>query len=362
MDITVELGERTYPILIRHNILPKIGEILEGLNLNPKIAVITNPTVGKLYSKIVLEALEKASFDPCLIQIPDGETAKSLEVCHLVYKELLNHKLERDSALIALGGGVVGDLAGFVAATYLRGVPYIQVPTTLLAQVDSSVGGKVAVNLPEGKNLIGAFYQPKMVIIDTDVLKTLPKREFNSGIAEVVKYGVIKDESLFKYLSNHESLIKTLDHDVLSYIVKTSCKIKAEIVSRDERDAKGIRMILNYGHTIGHAIEGASNYERYLHGEAVSIGMVCASQIAIKKGYLLKEDLDRQKQLLSSFNLPIRFSSDISIDKIMEVMEYDKKSNIGKIRFILPKRIGCVIIENNVSRDLVHEVLNGQRE
>jgi len=270
--IRVELAERSYDIAIGTNVLKKIKDNLKSFDLSPKIAIVSNPTVFSLYGKTVLNAIKKARFDAVTVIIPDGETYKDLMWLQHIYKELLTHKLDRSSALIALGGGVVGDITGFAASTYMRGISYIQIPTTLLAQVDSSVGGKTGVNHKLGKNMIGTFWQPRLVWIDVDTLKTLPKKELVAGIAEVIKYGVIYDEALFHTLEAKKDKILNLDRKVLVHIIKRSCEIKADVVSKDERES-GLRSILNFGHTIGHAIETATDYKKYLHGEAVALGM-----------------------------------------------------------------------------------------
>ncbi|MDP3259447.1 MAG: 3-dehydroquinate synthase, partial [Thermodesulfovibrionales bacterium] len=277
--IRVKLGERSYDICIGSNILGKIGPKLKSFNSSPKTAIISNPTVYRLYGKKVLNSIKSSGFDVIPVIIPDGEKYKDISIVQKIYGELLRHRLDRKSTLIALGGGVIGDITGFVASTYMRGIDYIQIPTTLLAQVDSSVGGKTGVNHKLGKNMIGTFYQPKLIWIDIDILKTLPQKEFFAGLAEVIKYGVIWDAKLFAFLENNRDKIVRLDRKALIHIIKCSCQIKAEVVSKDEREA-GLRAILNYGHTIGHAIETATGYKKYLHGEALAIGMHTEARLA----------------------------------------------------------------------------------
>ncbi|MEK7773341.1 MAG: 3-dehydroquinate synthase, partial [Deltaproteobacteria bacterium] len=276
--IRVELGQRSYPIHIERGLLSSIGTRLNDLGFKGRAAVVTNPRVGGLYAKAVCGALEAAGVVPAVITVPDGEEYKTLKEASKVYDGLIERMMERSSPVIALGGGVIGDLAGFVAATYLRGVPFIQIPTTLLAQVDSSVGGKTAVNHPKGKNLIGAFYQPRAVFIDPDALKTLDAREMRAGLAEVIKYGVIWDEGFFSFLEKNAEKLLTPGDELITAI-EMSCRIKAEVVGLDETES-GLRSILNFGHTFAHAIEALSGYGTFKHGEAVAIGMHMAARFS----------------------------------------------------------------------------------
>lgn len=339
-EVRVELDDRSYGIFIGSNILGKLGERLKGFGFS-SITVISNPTVYSLYGDAVMDSLSKAGFNPWSVIIPDGEEYKDILWAYYIYGELLRGGLDRASALIALGGGVIGDITGFVASTYMRGISFIQVPTTLLAQVDSSVGGKTGVNHPLGKNMIGTFYQPRLVWTDVDTLKTLPENELLAGLAEVIKYGVIWDEGLFRFLEEGRDRIVGLDRGALGYIIRRSCEIKAEVVSRDEREA-GLRAILNYGHTIGHAIETATGYTQYLHGEAVAIGMCLEARLSSFLGLMGNEDADRVKSLISSYGLPIEIPSDIDRDRILSSMKLDKKALAGGLRFILPEKIGAV--------------------
>jgi len=354
--VRVELGERGYSIDIGKGILSDLGDRLRRLDLSKKASIITNPTVSKLYSRPVMEGLKKSGFEPAVTEIPDGEEYKTLLWVSHLYDELLSYRLDRRSPVLALGGGVIGDMAGFVAATYMRGIPYIQVPTTLLAQVDSSVGGKTGVNHILGKNLIGAFYQPSLVWIDIKTLETLPERELKAGIAEVIKYGMIADQGLFIYLEDNIEKLLSLDETALTHVIRRSCEIKAEVVSRDEKES-GLRAILNFGHTIGHAIETLTNYNTYRHGEAVAIGMIYEAKIAHRMGLCDKEVFDRIKALIKraglSFALP-----EISHDKIIETMYIDKKAREGKIMMILPEKIGKVSIkpvDNNLIMSALEE-------
>lgn len=340
--LRVDLGERSYPIVIKRGLLSEIGSSAAGLGLKGRAAVVTNPTVADLYADRVMKGLKAAGFKPVLITIPDGEEYKSLNEASKVYDGLVQHRMERSSAIIALGGGVIGDMAGFVAATYLRGVPYIQIPTTLLAQVDSSVGGKTAVNHPSGKNLIGAFYQPKAVYIDPEVLKTLPERELKAGMAEVVKYGVIWDEGFFEFLEKNSGVLYSIGRE-LTRAIERSCEIKAEVVGKDETES-GLRSILNLGHTFGHAIEAASGYGTYRHGEAVSIGMVMAVGFSARLGLCGTEIEERVRGLLSSLGLPTD-APDIPAEALMEAMRLDKKVSGDKLRFILVTGLGKVVLK-----------------
>ena len=295
------------------------------------------------------------------ILIGDGENFKNLNSCESIYKNLLKNKYSRDCCLLAYGGGVIGDITGYVAATYLRGVNFIQVPTTLLSMVDSSVGGKTGVNHSLGKNMIGAFYQPQSVIIDLDSLKTLPKKQFNAGMAEVIKYGVIYDKQFFEWLEKNKKKIISLDRVSLAKIIATSCKIKAEIVAKDEKES-GIRAILNLGHTFGHAIEKNIGYGRWTHGAAVACGMVIASELSEKLGKLSKNDLSRIKNLLSYFDLPIKLPKKLNASKLYEAMKNDKKVLNNKIRLIIPKKIGECFISDKFSKSTILKTLEINRD
>ena len=347
--VRVELRERSYTIMIGNQILERIGKELKPLDIRRKIGVVTNTRISRLYGNTVLRSLKKNGFDPMILQVPDGERYKSLASAEQLYDRLVQKKFERSSALIALGGGVIGDLTGFVAATYQRGIPFIQVPTTLVAQVDSSIGGKTAVNHKMGKNLIGVFYQPKLVYSDVGVLSTLPDRELRSGMAEVVKYGVIADENFFSFLETESDRILRRDTDNLLKVVKQSSKIKAEVVQQDEHEG-GLRQILNYGHTIGHALETVTGY-RLAHGEAISIGMVYAAKLSERLGLCRSDVVSRQIALLKAFGLPVSLPKVQAID-IFECMERDKKVKDGKIHFVLADRIGHVTVQPVDRNDL----------
>ena len=357
--IRVELGERSYDIAIGSNILDGIGDKLTSFGLSPKVAIISNPTVFALYGERVSRSIRKAGFDVITVIIPDGEEYKDLLWLQHIYDDLLKHRLDRSSALIALGGGVIGDITGFAASTYMRGISCIQVPTTLLAQVDSSVGGKTGVNHKLGKNMIGTFWQPGLVWLDVETLKTLPKRELLAGLAEVIKYGVIYDGELFDFLEMNKEKILHLDNQALTHIIKRSCEIKADVVSKDERES-GLRAILNYGHTIGHAIETVTGYTRFIHGEAVAIGMHLEARLAQLLNFIDKDQVARIKALINSYGLPSEMPEEIDIDSILSSMQLDKKTIAGKLKFILPEKIGSVKIEKGVTQDSIRELLKSK--
>ena len=321
--VKVELGERSYEILIGAS-LEKLGEEMGKLRIGTKVAVVTNPTVNRLYGKTVLASLKAAGFTSMPVEIPDGEQYKSLDWANAVFTALLINTFDRRSPLVALGGGVIGDLAGFAASSYMRGVPFVQVPTTLLAMVDSSVGGKTGVNHPMGKNMIGAFYQPRLVLMDLDALKTLPKEELLSGMAEVIKYGVIWDRELFDFLEKNREKILNLEEGPLGHIIRRSCEIKADVVSKDERE-DGLRAILNFGHTVGHAVETLSDYTGR-HGEAVAIGMVYASKLAHRTGLCDARVPERIETLINAYGLPTSLSAmkpRPAVTRFMDMIQVD---------------------------------------
>jgi len=354
--VQVRLVSDGYQIHIGSGLLEQAGQRLMEIGVSGKLVIITNPVVKKLYGQSLGQNLIKSGFEVTTLEIPDGEEQKSLDTAGRLYQELTNTYAERTTPILALGGGVIGDLVGFVAATYQRGVPLVQIPTTLLAQVDSSIGGKVAVNHGQLKNNIGAFYQPKVVITDTSTLKTLDTREFNNGLAEVIKSAVVRDVDFFAFIEENLDNIKSLDNDALEEIVSRSAKIKAEIVEKDEKDL-GLRSILNYGHTVGHAIETASDFKT-THGEAVAIGMLVAGRISQRLGVMSKNELGRLKTVIGRAGLPTSIP-DLNIGRITEAMRHDKKISQGKIRFVLPRTIGEVFITDEVSPRLLEQVLAG---
>ena len=352
--IKVRLGKSSYEIRIGPGILAEVGHRLTESGFSDKLVIITNPIVNRLYGEALERNLTREGFKVNILTVPDGEEQKSLETAGRLYHELSNFYAERATPVLALGGGVIGDLAGFVAATYLRGVPLVQIPTTLLAQVDSSIGGKVAVNRDQLKNKIGVFYQPKLVISDISTLKTLPPKELANGLAEVIKSAMVWDKEFFAYLEMNLDRIKSLDDRELEETVFRSAKIKAEIVAKDERDL-GLRNILNYGHTIGHAIESAADFS-IGHGEAVAIGMLAAARISNRLGILDQNELIRLRNLIQRASLATETPA-LELGKIIHAMRHDKKILEGRIRFVLPKAIGEVLITDQVSPSLVEQVL-----
>ncbi|MHB8840317.1 MAG: 3-dehydroquinate synthase [Candidatus Aquicultor sp.] len=352
--VHVALGDRSYPIYIGDGIYHGFVEKFEEFFHVARVALITNSTVWDLYGAPIVESLSVEAIDYELILVPDGEDAKSLGVAERIYGDLIEKGFERKDVVIALGGGVVGDLAGFIAATYERGVPFVQIPTTLLAQVDSSVGGKVAVNHPLGKNMIGAFYQPAFVYIDVSTLNTLSDRDFAGGMAEVIKYAFLKGEPLLGLIQEKRGDLLGKQVDVLSDVVKTCCSIKAEIVEMDERDA-GVRAFLNYGHTLGHAIESTTRYD-YSHGEAVAVGMVFAARLSKTLGMIDEDAVELHKKIISSYGLPVSVSGADAIE-LVKVMQRDKKRAMGGHNFVLLDGIGNPIVKN-IDENLLITVLS----
>ncbi len=359
-ELTVPLAARSYPILIGAKLLSQLGRRCAELNLGARCAIISDKNVAKHYAGTAEKSLRASGFDPFTVVVPAGETAKSLKTVHTCYDRLASHRLERTSFVVALGGGVVGDLAGFVAATYLRGVPFVQVPTTLLAQVDSSVGGKVGVNLKAGKNLVGSFYQPRLVLCDLDTLKSLPAREYRAGLAEVIKYGIIYDAELFARLERDLARLLKLDARILAEVVERCCEIKAAVVGQDETES-GLRAILNFGHTIGHALEAISHYGKYLHGEAISIGQVAAAELSAALVNLPQIDVERITGLFRRAGLPTSVELNRrQMRELFAAMRLDKKVSGGQIKFVLAKRIGEVSWGQSVPHELIRETLHPQ--
>jgi 3-dehydroquinate synthase len=356
--VKVPLGSRSYLIRIGRGLLSQLGPECQRLQLGTRCAIITDTNVGRRFSKPAFESLAKAGFEPVLIVVPAGETAKSLRTVHTCYDQLAVHRLERKSFIVALGGGVVGDLAGFVAATYLRGMPFVQVPTTLLAQVDSSVGGKVGVNLKAGKNLVGAFYQPRLVLCDLDTLETLPTREYRAGLAEVIKYGIIYDPALFVRLERALPLLLKRQPETLVAVIARCCHIKAEIVGQDETES-GLRAILNFGHTLGHAIEAISRYGKYLHGEAISIGQIVAARLSSRLLGLPTRELQRITGLFQRAGLPVQVRLTSSHRcRLFAAMRLDKKVSAGEIKFVLARNIGRAVWGQPVADNLICHALD----
>ena len=356
-NVQVALGDRSYPILIGPGLIDGLGRHCARLPFARRCAVISDSRVAPFYARAVLDSLIEAGFEPCLVAVPAGENFKKLSTVGQCYDQLAAHRLERKSFVVALGGGVVGDLAGFVAATYLRGLPFVQVPTTLLAQVDSSVGGKVGVNLPAGKNLVGSFHQPRLVLCDLDTFRSLPEREYRSGLAEVFKYGIIYDASLFRKLEKHLPRLLAREPAILGEIIARCCQIKAEVVSQDETET-GLRAILNFGHTIGHAIEATSGYGKFLHGEAISIGQTAAAKISVAQMNFPDADARRIESLFVRAGLPVRLPMrPAQREKLIRAMQLDKKVSGGEVKFVLAKKIGTVAWGQPVPRLLLDQVL-----
>jgi len=340
--VHVALGERSYDILVGQGLLAGLGRACKRVGLRGRCAVVTDRRVGPLYASVAVTSLRAAGFEPTVITVPAGEKAKSLAQAAGCYDRLAIHRLERRSFVVALGGGVVGDLAGFVAATYLRGVPFVQVPTTLLAQVDSSVGGKTGVNLGAGKNLVGSFWQPRLVMCDLDTLKTLPSREYRAGLGEVIKYGIIRDAAFFRRLEKNVERLLRLDRRELELVVARCCAIKAEVVSQDERES-GLRAILNFGHTFGHGLEASTRYGRYLHGEAIAIGQVVAARLSGDQLGFPARDVGRIAGLFTRAGLPVQARlSRMQREQLGAAMRLDKKVAQGQMRFVLAEQLGRV--------------------
>lgn len=357
--VNVPLDARSYAIKIGPHLLRRLGVECARLKLGQRCAIITDTNVGRRYARPAFDSLARAGFCPALVILNPGEATKHPRSAAQCYDRLADHRLERKSFIVALGGGVVGDLAGFVAATYLRGIAFVQVPTTLLAQVDSSVGGKVGVNLRAGKNLVGAFYQPQLVLCDLDTLRTLPEREYRAGLAEVVKYGIIYDANLFARLERDLPKLLRRDARTLGAIIARCCEIKAEVVAQDETES-GLRSILNFGHTIGHALEAISHYGRYLHGEAIAIGQVAAARLSAELVGLPRAQLARIIALFERIGLPTQVRLNArQRQKLFAAMRLDKKVRGGQVRFVLAKRIGQVVWGQHVSDELIEAALDG---
>ena len=353
--LTVDLGDRSYPITIGTGVLRQ--EFIAPYIRSKQVMLVTNETVAPLYRNAVYEALQGFQVDE--VVLPDGEAYKDLTHLNLIFDQLLHKRHNRTTTLIALGGGVVGDMTGFAAACYQRGVNFIQIPTTLLSQVDSSVGGKTGVNHPAGKNMIGAFHQPVAVVADTQVLNTLPDVELSAGIAEVIKYGLIYDENFFAWLESNMQALRQRDPDALAYAIYRSCEIKAEMVRLDERES-GVRALLNLGHTFGHAIETHAGYGQWLHGQAVAAGTMMAADLSCRMGWITAADVVRIEQLFNAADLPVKPPSDMTPDRFSELMSIDKKVMDGKLRLVLMQRIGQAIVTDQFDQAALMQTLQGQ--
>ncbi|MBI2307208.1 MAG: 3-dehydroquinate synthase [Rhodocyclales bacterium] len=342
-SLNVELGERAYPIHIGRGLVDR-GDLIRPLLKQPRAMIVTNTTVAPLYLARLSAALKVVGVDVIELQLPDGEQYKNWETLNLVFDALLQNRCERSSTLIALGGGVIGDMGGFAAACYQRGMPFIQVPTTLLSQVDSSVGGKTAINHPLGKNMIGAFYQPRLVLADTDTLTTLPDRELSAGLAEVIKYGLIRDLPFLEWLEGNIERVMARDPEALAYAIHRSCVNKAQVVAADERET-GERALLNLGHTFGHAIETGLGYGQWLHGEAVAAGMVIAAELSQQLGWVGRDDVRRVEQLLARAKLPT-MAAKLPVAQYLDLMRHDKKVEGGRLRLVLYRAIGEAVVSD----------------
>ncbi len=354
-ELHVGLGDRSYPIIIADGCLHQIGEGLRARKIGKRYGVVADDKVAGLYGDVVIQSMQKAGIEAELLIFTHGEANKTLQTIGQLAGKLASRGFDRQDALIGLGGGVAGDIAGFLASSYMRGIPFVQLPTTLLAQVDSSVGGKTGVDIPEGKNLVGAFYQPKAVYIDISVLQTLPRQELLGGLAEVIKYGVIRDQGFFHFLAENRQGILDLDPELIKKTVHTCCQIKATVVAEDEREG-GIRRILNYGHTIGHAVEGASDYT-LIHGLAVSIGMVAAARLAALNDLLPQEDCATIINILREYEMPIEVPKNLDRGRIKRYLLTDKKTVGGRVFFVLPTEIGKTVITDKVTEAQVDQVL-----
>ena len=342
----------SYPIVSGWGIIDELGQRLGDLGIISPAYIITDSNVMNLYGRKVQLALQKAGIAAHCFIIPTGESSKSFQLAQAIYDWLVERRAERNQAIIAVGGGVVGDLAGFVAATFLRGMPFVQVPTSMAAMVDASIGGKVAVNLPQAKNMVGAFYQPKGVFADVQTLSTLGKRELSEGWAEAIKHGFILDPGLVDVFEEHAESLMELEPEVSAEVIRRSMAIKAEVVSQDERETLGIRILLNYGHTIGHALESSTDYGRFLHGEGVSVGMMGAIRIAREMGMVSEAVVERQRSLLERFGLPIQ-APGVVLEDVLRAMSLDKKTVSGSNRFVLLEDVGKAVVRNDVPRELV---------
>lgn len=352
-----ENGERSYPIFIGQDLLSKT-ELIEPYVNGTQVLIVSNETVAPLYLDKVKQTF--SAYDLQTVILPDGEQYKNLEILNSIFNALLTAKFDRTCTLVALGGGVIGDMTGFAAACYQRGVNFIQIPTTLLAQVDSSVGGKTGVNHPQGKNMIGAFHQPRCVIADSDTLNTLEDNQLSAGIAEVIKYGLIRDMDFTKWLEENMQKLLSRDPEALAYAIEVSCRCKAEIVAADEKEG-GIRALLNLGHTFGHAIETSSGYGNWLHGEAVATGMLMAADLSMRIGNLTQKDVERVDNLLDMAMLPTRAPHHMDYEHFIELMMVDKKARAGKINFVLFNKLGDAMVTNDFEQNLLRETIEAHR-
>jgi len=357
MIINVNLGLRSYRIIVESGAVATVGAHLRDLGVGSRAALVSDAAIGSLYGKTVVRSLEGAGFSVALVEVPEGEAAKTLAVAGQCWNELLALGLDRTSTVLALGGGAVGDVAGFVAATYMRGVNFVQVPTTVLAQVDASIGGKTAIDHPNAKNLIGAFHQPRLVLVDPAVVRSLPEREYRSGVAEIVKHGIVLDADYFAEVERDAAALCARDLPVVERIIGGSCRLKASVVERDERESE-LRHVLNYGHTIGHALEAATGYARFAHGEAVALGIVAEARLARRLGLASDDTVARQERLLLAVGLPVTAEA-IDTDAVVAAIGRDKKARDGRVPFVLAPRIGAFRLVFDVPAADIRAVLAG---
>lgn len=355
--VSVNLGQRSYPIELGEGLLSRVGEFMKAQGIAGRVGIVSNPAVTELYGEVVRESLQGAGYEIAMVLIPEGEAHKNTASLGLIYDALVEHRFDRSATLIALGGGVIGDVTGFAAATFLRGIGFVQIPTTLLAQVDASVGGKTAVNHDQGKNLIGAFHQPRLVVIDPNTLRTLTQREFAAGMAEVIKHGIIEDAGFFGFLEEAMDALLQRDPAAVETAVAASCRIKAAVVEQDERE-EDRRAILNFGHTVGHALESFTGYERFLHGEAVAIGMIQAAALSAGQGLCSGAELERIEALVRRAGLPWQIPDDIALEDLVASMALDKKSHAGKIKFVLCEGIGRSRFQWFSAAEIVRELVS----
>lgn len=355
--VSVNLGQRSYPIELGEGLLSSVGELMKARGIAGRVGIVSNPPVADLYGEAVRESLRGAGYETAMVLVPEGEAHKNTASLGLIYDALVEHRFDRSATLIALGGGVIGDVTGFAAATFLRGIGYVQIPTTLLAQVDASVGGKTAVNHDQGKNLVGAFHQPRLVVIDPNTLRTLTQREFAAGMAEVIKHGIIEDAGFFGFLEEAMDALLQRDPAAVETAVAASCRIKAAVVEQDERE-EDRRAILNFGHTVGHALESFTGYERFLHGEAVAIGMIQAAALSAAQGLCSGAELERIEALVRRAGLPWQIPDDIALEDLVAGMALDKKSHAGKIKFVLCEGIGRTRFQWFSAAEIVRELVS----
>ena len=358
MIVDVALGARSYQVVVERGVLTTVGRRLRELGVGSRAALVTSASILRLYGKVVTESLEEAGITVTVVDVPEGESAKTLAVAEQCWNALLAARLDRTSTVVALGGGAVGDLAGFVAATYMRGLNLVQIPTTVLAQVDASIGGKTAIDHPTAKNLIGAFYQPRLVVIDPSTATTLPERDFRSGLAEIVKHGIVLDGAYFADLEGSVAEIGARDGATLERIIGGSCRLKAAVIERDPEEKSELRFALNYGHTVGHALEAATAFGRFTHGEAVALGIVAEARLAARLGLADDDTAARQERLLGAVGLPVR-AAGLDVDAVLAATRRDKKSRDGRVPFVLAPAIGTYRVVYDVGVDDVRAVVAG---